>query len=676
MSLYKYFKKIDGTADPAKSESVATSSRGDTSNQETQIRSTTMNLTENKETTKKDQSSLHKKRRKRWNDDNIAFGFFRPVEEASNPFPPAKCLFCDVTYNNANVVPSKLDRHLKTKHPEHQNKSKQFFEATLKAYSKQQATFKSQVSTSDTKSLTLASLKMTHIILQKKKPFTELESVVLPCLQVAADLIHGGKEAVKKVNQIPLSDTTTSRRSRMLADDLKEQLIAKLRLASSFGIQLDETTDIGGEAQLIVYCRFPGLEEKTMVEHYLCCLQLGVETTANSIFQKLNGFFVKESIDWSKCKSVTTDGAKAMVGAINGVVRKIQDVSPNCVPIHCVIHREALVAKKLNEARNVTEKNDFELLLDDVVKMVNHIRAHAKKHRIFSELCKDMEANFTKLLLHAEVRWLSRGKVLNRVLALREELCVFLTEEANPMAVKCQDTFWLAKLSYMASVFDHLNKLNISQQGKGGDIFTSMGKINGFKLKVKKWKSNVEKRCFSDFEIFDKYMKECGWEHGMQEGGQTLEVKLSQMIIKHLTLLQENLDYYFPESDNDYLASKMWVLNPFSDDGTDHSDALLELKTDYSQKAAFKTFGHPMDFWISLLNIAEYKDLADQATAMFVQMPTSYLCEQGFSSLVLIKTKKRNAILNLDPLMRVALENRLMPRFSLIADKVHQQPSH
>ena len=46
-------------------------------------------------------------------------------------------------------------------------------------------------------------------------------------------------------------------------------------------------------------------------------------------------------------------------------------------------------------------------------------------------------------------------------------------------------------------------ELNISQQGKGGDIFSSIGKINAFKLKVKKWKSNVEKMCFSDFELFD-----------------------------------------------------------------------------------------------------------------------------------------------------------------------------
>ncbi|XP_069162850.1 zinc finger MYM-type protein 6-like [Procambarus clarkii] len=296
---------------------------------------------------------------------------------------------------------------------------------------------------------------------------------------------------------------------------MKEQLVKKLRLAASFGIQLDKTTGIGGEAQLIIYCRFPDLEEKTIVEHYLYCIQLGVEITTHNIPQILHDFIIEEGIDWSKCKSVTTDGAKAMVGAINGVVKKIQAVSPNCIAIHCVIHREALVAKRLNETRNAKEKSDFELLLDDV-KMVNYICAHAKKHRMFRELCKDMEANFTKLLLHTEVRWLSRGKVLNRVFALREQLGAFLTEEANPMAVTCQDVLWLAKLSYMASIFDHLNKLNISQQ--------------------------------------------------------------------------------------------------------------------------------------------EYKDLAEQTIAIFVQMPTSHLCEQGSSSLVLVKTMKRNAILNLDPLMRVALQ--------------------
>ncbi|XP_069161369.1 protein FAM200A-like [Procambarus clarkii] len=157
---------------------------------------------------------------------------------------------------------------------------------------------------------------------------------------------------------------------------------------------------------------------------------------------------------------------------------------------------------------------------------------------------------------------------------------------------------------------------------------------------------------------------------------QTLEVHLSHSVIRHLTLMQENLDFYFPDSENDQLTYNIWMFISFTDDGTDHCDALLELRAEYLQKAFFMTFSHPMDFWLTLLDIAEYKDLVEQAIAIFVQMPTSYLCEQVFSSLVFVKTKKRNAILSLGPLMQIALENRLTPQFNLIADKVQQQPSH
>ena len=70
---------------------------------------------------------------------------------------------------------------------------------------------------------------MAQVLLQTKRPYTELETVVLPCLKIAVDLIYGGKNSVAKVAQIPLSDTTISRRSLSIGEDLKNQLIIKLR---------------------------------------------------------------------------------------------------------------------------------------------------------------------------------------------------------------------------------------------------------------------------------------------------------------------------------------------------------------------------------------------------------------------------------------------------------------
>lgn len=173
-------------------------------------------------------------------------------------------------------------------------------------------------------SLTHAYLKTTHIVLQKekkKKTFTKHENVVMPCLEAAADLIQRGEEAMKKVKQSPFIDIRKSRRCVMLANNQNEQLAQKFHLGISFGFQKDETTDIE-EAQLIAYCRFPGLKKNTMSEHYLSCLQLGVERAAH-IFQK-RYFIVEEGIDWSKCKSVTIDDEKAMVGAIWDVKKSKQ----------------------------------------------------------------------------------------------------------------------------------------------------------------------------------------------------------------------------------------------------------------------------------------------------------------------------------------------------------------
>ena len=52
-------------------------------------------------------------------------------------------------------------------------------------------------------------------------------------------------------------------------------------------------------------------------------------------------------------------------------------------------------------------------------------------------------------------------------------------------------------------------------------------------------------------------------------------------------------------------------------------------------------------------------------------MPTTYLCEESFSDLVEIKSKKRNSIHYIDFLMRGAIEE-IKPRYLQIAETMQQ----
>ena len=130
-----------------------------------------------------------------------------------------------------------------------------------------------------------------------------------------------------------------------------------------------------------------------------------------------------------------------MVGILKGLNAFIKTKNPDCKFLHCMLHREALVAKKLTPKGS--ETHTLEKNVSDVVKIINEIRARPKVCCEFTDFCQESLAEHDTLILHSEVRVLFRGKVLKRFVSLKNIVREFLIEKKSESADHFEDLEWL-----------------------------------------------------------------------------------------------------------------------------------------------------------------------------------------------------------------------------------------
>lgn len=147
-------------------------------------------------------------------------------------------------------------------------------------------------------------------------------------------------------------------------------------------------------------------------------------------------------------------------GEHKGLKAKVQAIAPHVVFTHYVIHRVDLSSKALD--------NGFSSVLQTAIKIVNFIKASPMNTRLFAVLCQEMWSEHKLLLLHTEIRWVLRGKVLLRLFEMR---CC--TPIPTGYAECLTDPKWLSNLAYFAELIDIINGLNMTLQGPNTNIVIS-----------------------------------------------------------------------------------------------------------------------------------------------------------------------------------------------------------
>ena len=151
-----------------------------------------------------------------------------------------QCVLCGTMFSNANLKPSKLDEHFKNRHG---GKTARNDIATLqvkRARFDRARTLPKYGFSPPEKPLLRASYEAAYQIAKSKKPHTVGEKLIKPCIPGMADTVLG-KEAVKKLQQVSLSNDVIHNRIVDMSEAILEHVVVDINASPvKISLQVDE----------------------------------------------------------------------------------------------------------------------------------------------------------------------------------------------------------------------------------------------------------------------------------------------------------------------------------------------------------------------------------------------------------------------------------------------------
>ena len=142
-----------------------------------------------------------------------------------------------------------------------------------------------------------------------------------------------------------------------------------------------------------------------------------------------------------------------------------------------------------------------------VIIAINKIKAHSLNDQLFRKLCEENGDEYKRLLLHTEVRWLSKGNSFQLFYELYiiieffeyHNVSVSVSEDIEKQDLTTELKNIKQDVAYLSDLFEKFNTVNLKLKGEKMTLIKTKSVISAFTEKLLLFKNNLARREFYQF---------------------------------------------------------------------------------------------------------------------------------------------------------------------------------
>ena len=303
----------------------------------------------------------------------------------------------------------------------------------------------------------------------------------------------------------------------VLADHIRDQIIAKVRAARWFTVVADEVTDAANKEQLSLVLRYVDSDELIVREDLVGFFECDTGITGRHLADKILGCLSSYGLDPINLRGQAYDGAGNMAGSVNGTAALITAQYPLALYLHCTSHCLNLAVVKSLQVTSVRN------MMGVIDRAYRFFAAHPKRQRALEEAITSTQPASThaKLKDNCRTRWVQRIDALQvfqtlhpSTVACMERICDDGTglwssdslTDARSLQLAMTTTDFLCALVITNYCLNYLQTLTSNLQAEAKDIVAAVKEIDGVIATLqdvrdnisthhRMWYSSVERMC-------------------------------------------------------------------------------------------------------------------------------------------------------------------------------------